>query len=133
MIVRTGVAIVSLGLMAAACSGADRPTEPSLSPSATPEASELSEPGVSWLKVDPQQGVPGAAVALDVACLDNLGIVHSPVLDIGALNGDPEGHQPWHQFGTATVRSDASPGRHQIVATCGAEELSTAFTVVPSR
>jgi hypothetical protein len=136
MNVRTGVTIVSavsLGLIVAGCGGAAQRAEPSLSPSATPEAAELSAPGVSWLKVDPEQGVVGAAVSLDVACLDNLGIVHSPVLDIGALNGDPEGHQPWHQFATATVRPDAVPGRHQIVATCGTEELSTAFTVVPSR
>lgn len=85
------------------------------------------------MRVAPEQGVAGSAVSLDVACLDNLGTVHSPVLDIGALNGDPEGHQPWHQFGAATIRSDAAPGRHQIFATCGAEELSTAFTVLPSR
>jgi hypothetical protein len=71
-------------------------------------------------------------VSLDVACLDNLGAVRSPVLDIGALKGNPDGHQPWHLFGPGTVRSDAAPGRYQISATCGTAELSTAFTVVPA-
>ena len=69
-------------------------------------------------------------MSLDLACLDNLGAVRSPVLDIGALKGNPEGHQPWHLFGTAIVRSDATPGRYQISAACGATELSAAFTVV---
>jgi hypothetical protein len=136
MSVRTGVAvisIVSLGLLTAACSGASRPTGPSSSPSTT-KPSELTRPapGMSWLKVFPEQGAPRSAVALDVACLDNLGTVHSSVLDIRAVQGNPQGHQPWHLFGTATVRSDATPGRYQISTTCGADELSAAFTVVPA-
>jgi hypothetical protein len=69
-------------------------------------------------------------VSLDVACLDGLGAVRSPVLDIGALKGNPDGHQPWNVFGTATVRPDAAPGQYQISARCGASELSAAFTVV---
>jgi hypothetical protein len=74
-------------------------------------------------------------VSLDVACLDGLGAVHSPVLDIGALKGNADGHEPWNVFGTATVRSDAAPGRYQISASCGAGELSAVFTVLapPSR
>jgi hypothetical protein len=88
---------------------------------------------MSWLRVSPEQGAPSAAVALDVACLDNLGAVHSPVLAIGIVQGDPAGHQPWHLFGAATVRPDAAPGRYQISATCGADELSAAFTVLPAR
>ncbi|MDQ4093042.1 MAG: hypothetical protein M3143_06455 [Actinomycetota bacterium] len=74
-------------------------------------------------------------MSLDVACLDNLGAVQSPVLDIGPLKGNPEGHQPWRLLGTATVRPDAAAGRYRIVATCGASELSTDFTVLtaPSR
>ncbi|MGH3778834.1 MAG: hypothetical protein ACRDRR_24375 [Pseudonocardiaceae bacterium] len=85
---------------------------------------------MSWLKVAPERGTPNSAVSLDVACLDNLGAVQSPVLDIGSLNGNPDGHQPWHLFGTATVRPDAAPGRYQVSTTCGASELSTDFTVV---
>ncbi|MGH3889803.1 MAG: hypothetical protein ACRDSZ_25110 [Pseudonocardiaceae bacterium] len=83
----------------------------------------------------PEWGAPSSTVSLDVACLDNLGAVQSPVLDIGSLNGNPEGHQPWHLFGAATVRPDAAPGRYRVFATCGASELSTDFTVVagPSR
>jgi hypothetical protein len=69
-------------------------------------------------------------VSLDVACLDNLGTVQSPVLDIGPLKGNPQGHQPWRLLGTATVRPDAVAGRHRVVTTCGADELSTDFTVV---
>lgn len=153
MSVRTGVAIASivvLGVLAVGCSGAARPSEPSSPPSSTaqppnvqpPDAQppELSPtptaaPGVSWLRVTPEQGAPGSPVSLDVACLDDLGAVHSPVLDIGALKGNPDGHQPWNVFGTATVRPDAAPGRYQISASCGASELSAAFTVVaaPSR
>jgi hypothetical protein len=83
------------------------------------------------LRVTPQQGAPGSTVSLDVACLDNLGAVHSPVLDVGALKGNPEGHQPWRLFGTATVRTNAAAGQYQISTTCGANELSTAFTVIP--
>jgi hypothetical protein len=82
------------------------------------------------LRVTPQQGTPGSTVSLDLACLDNVGVVHSPVLDIGALNGNPEGHQPWRLFGTATVRSNAASGHYQISTTCGADELSTEFTVI---
>ncbi|MDQ4011993.1 MAG: hypothetical protein M3228_15165 [Actinomycetota bacterium] len=90
---------------------------------------------VSWLRATPGQGTPSSAVSLDVACLDNLGAVQSPVLDIGPLKGNPEGHQPWRLLGTATVRPDAAPGRYRIIATCGGSEIATDFTVVagPSR
>ncbi|MGH3602168.1 MAG: hypothetical protein ACRDQH_18135 [Pseudonocardiaceae bacterium] len=154
MSVRTGVAIASivvLGVFGAACSATTKPTEPSPSPSsaAQPPAAQPPDaqrpelgptpistlappaPGASWLRVSPQQGAPGSTVSLDVACLDNLGAVHSPVLDIGALKGNPEGHQPWRLFGTATVRSNAAAGQYQISTTCGASELSTGFTVTP--
>ena len=136
--------IVSLGVLTAACS---RPSEPGSSPSRGTESSRppsvlpsglpsglpTSAPGVSWLRVSPEQGAPGSAVSLDVACLDNLGAVRSPVLDIGALTGNPDGHQPWHLFGTAIVRSDAAPGRYQVSTTCGTIELSTTFTVLRAR
>lgn len=118
------VVVVGLGVFGGACSV---PAESSSVPA--------SAPPVSWLRVTPEQGVPNSAVSLDVACLDGLGVVQSPVLDIGTLKGDPEGHQPWHLFGTATVRPDAAPGRYRVSTTCGAGELSTDFTVVaaPSR
>ncbi len=138
MSVRTSVAavsIVSLGVLAVACSGAARPiTEPSSSPTRAIEPSELTAPApsVSWLRVSPEQGAAGSAVSLDVACLDDLGAVRSPVLDIGLLKGNPDGHQPWRLFGTATVRADVAPGRYRISATCGASELFTGFTVVPA-
>lgn len=90
----------------------------------------IGVPSVSWLRVAPEQGTPNSVVSLDVACLDNLGAVQSPVLDIGPLQDNPEGHQPWHLFGTATVRPDAAPGRYRVSATCGASELSTDVTVV---
>jgi hypothetical protein len=145
--VRSGVAIASvvvLGVFGAACSGAARPAEPSrpspsgvtVEPSASAEPSEPTPTpttaalGANWLRVTPQQGTPGSTVSLDLACLDNVGVVHSPVLDIGALNGNPEGHQPWRLFGTATVRSNAASGHYQISTTCGADELSTEFTVI---
>jgi hypothetical protein len=131
MSVRAFVAIagiVSLGVLTAACS---RPSEPGSSPSRGTESSvPPSAPGVNWLRVSPGQGAPGSAVSLDVACLDNLGAVRSAVLDIGALKGNPDGHQPWHLFGTATVRWDATPGRYQVSTTCGTIELSTTFTVL---
>ncbi|MFN2479258.1 MAG: hypothetical protein ABR615_08820 [Pseudonocardiaceae bacterium] len=151
MRVRTGVAIVSivvLGAFGAACSGVARPIEPSptrgpssspgltVEPSATAEPAQSTPtltpaaPGASWLRVSPQQGAPGSTVSLDLACLDNVGAVHSPVLDIGALKGNPAGHQPWRLFGTATVRSNAAAGQYQISTTCGANELSTQFTVI---
>jgi hypothetical protein len=86
---------------------------------------------MSWLRVAPQEGLRGATVKVDVACLDVLGAVHSPVLDIGALQPDPNGHQPWHLFGTAMVRPDAAPGSYPVSAACGAQQLSATFTVVP--
>lgn len=86
---------------------------------------------MSWLRLSPQQGSPGSAVSLDVACLDTLGAVHSPILDIGPLAGNPDGHQPWRQFGTATVRAGASPGRYPVSATCGTGAVSATFTVTP--
>lgn len=134
MSIRTSFAalsIVSLGVLAAACSGTASPsTEPHSSPARATEP-----PEVSWLRVSPEQGAAGSAVSLDVACLDNLGAVNSPVLDIGPLRGNPDGHQPWRLFGTATVASDAAAGRYRVSATCGAGEVSTGFTVVsaPSR
>ncbi|MFY9807037.1 MAG: hypothetical protein WAK86_07185 [Pseudonocardiaceae bacterium] len=137
MSMRTSVAIASIivvGVLGAGCSAPTRPAEPSTSPSPTETLTETLRPtpapGVSWLRVSPQQGAPGAPVSLDVACLDGLGAVHSPVLDIGALKGNPDGHQPWNVFGTATVRPDAAPGQYQISARCGASELSAAITVV---
>lgn len=136
MSVRKSVAVISLGVVAVACSAAPKPSEPSSAPSPPAEASEptptpASAPGMSWLRVAPQEGLRNARVSLDVACQDKLGTVHSPVLDIGALQPDPMGHQPWHLTGTATVHSDAAPGQYSISATCGAEMLSAAFTVVP--
>jgi hypothetical protein len=137
----TGILSAALvGVLTAACSRPSepgpppglRPSTPSSLPS-TPERPTPSAPGVSWLRVSPDQGAPGSAVSLDVACLDNLGAVHSPVLTIGALRGNPNGHQPWHLFGSGTVRPDAAPGRYQISATCGAAELSAPFTVLPAR
>jgi hypothetical protein len=95
-----------------------------------PSSAPIGVPSVSWLRVSPEQGAPSSVVSLDVACLDDLGTVQSPVLEIGPLKGNPEGHQPWHLFGTATVRPDAAPGRYRVAATCGASELSTDFTVV---
>jgi hypothetical protein len=152
MRVRSGVAIASivvLELFGAACAGAARPAEPSrpspspgltVEPRTTAEPSEPpstpaltptpAAPGANWLRVTPQQGAPGSTVSLDLACLDNVGAVHSPVLDIGALKGNPEGHQPWRLFGTATVRSNAASGQYQISTTCGANEVSTDFIVI---
>lgn len=125
----TTVSIVSVAL-GVACS---QPKESRTSES-QPNQSQPAPPapGVSWLRVSPAQGTPGSAVSLDVACLDNLGAVHSPVVHIGALRGNPNGHQPWHLFGSGTVRSDAAPGRYQISATCGTAELSAPFTVLPA-
>lgn len=135
---RVVFAIVSLGVLVSACSGPSGPsplpsrTVTALPTTALPTTALPATSGVGWLRVSPEQGAPGSAVSLDVACLDKLGVVHSPVLDIGALKGNPDGHQPWHLFGPGTVSSDAAPGRYQVSATCGAAELSTAFTVVPA-
>ncbi|MGH3828997.1 MAG: hypothetical protein ACRDRS_00880 [Pseudonocardiaceae bacterium] len=124
------VSIVSLGVLTSACS---RSSEPGSALSRTTASLEPapSAGGVSWLRVSPGQGAPGAAVTLDVACLDNLGAVRSPVLNIGELKGNPDGHQPWHLFGPATVRPTATPGQYQITTTCGQTTLSAAFTVAP--
>jgi hypothetical protein len=129
--------IVGMGMLSAACSVSAklepaRPAESGSAPSRTMDLSTLPAPapGVSWLRVSPEQGAPGAAVSLDVACLDSLGTVHSPVLGIGALKASPEGHQPWHLTGPATVRPDAKPGRYPVSVMCGAGALSATFSVV---
>lgn len=148
MRLRTGVvtaSIVVLGAFTAGCSGAAPPPGPrtlpsrtvtpspsvDVSPSTQPSA-ELNgpAPGMNWVRVSPAQGTPGSTVSLDVACLDKLGAVRSPVLDIGAVAPNPDGHQPWHLFGSATVRPDAAPGRYQISTTCGTSDLYTPFTVL---
>lgn len=136
MSIRTGVAVVSLGALAMACSAAPGPAEARSSPSPAIESPGIESaappaPGVSWLRVSPEEGLRNATVSLDVACLDKLGSVQSPVLEVGALQSGPDGHQPWHLTGTATVRSDAAPGRYPVSAMCGTDELSAAFTVVP--
>lgn len=139
MSLRTSTAVVTLGMLTVACSavsqpsesGTSKPSQSSAPSSATVQPSESSAPGTSWLRVSPQEGLRGATVSLDVACLDNLGAVRSPVLEIGALKGDPDGHQPWHLTGTATVRSDAAPGQYPVSADCGNDQLSAAFTVIP--
>lgn len=130
-------------VLAGACSAAPGPSEPrpseprpsepgaSRSPANETSAPAASAPGVSWLRLSPEEGLRGATVSLDVACLDNPGAVHSPVLDVGGLTSNPDGHQPWHLTGTATVHSDAAPGRYPVSATCGTDELSATFTVVP--
>lgn len=146
MRVRIGFAAFSIGgvaLLGAACSGSASPvsagagaTHSELAspgqgrPMAEPSSPADVAPSVSWLRTTPEQGSPNSTVSLDVACLDNLGTVQSPVLDIGPLKGNPEGHQPWRLLGTATVRPDAVAGRYRIFTTCGASELSTDFTVV---
>lgn len=134
MSVRMSVAVASLVVAAVGCS-AVTPTEPASAPNLPVGASESAktpapDPGVSWLRVEPQVGARDSTVSLDVACLDTLGPVRSPALDIDELQPDPAGHQPWHLTGTATV-SDAAPGQYSISATCGTETLSAAFTVVP--
>lgn len=137
MSVRMRVAIVGVGVLAVACSAAPTPSEPvtppsrTLAPSEEPATTPAPDPGVSYLRVTPEEGRANATVTLDVACLDTLGPVRSPVLDIGALQADPAGHQPWRQTGTATVRSDATPGEYEISATCGTETLLAVFTVEP--
>lgn len=127
------VSIVGLGLLSAACAGHAGPG--AARPLAEPSSSAEGAPSVSWLRATPGQATPNSAVSLDVACLDDLGAVQSPVLDIGPLQGNPEGHQPWRLLGTATVRPEAAPGRYRIIATCGDGELATDFIVVagPSR
>ena len=100
-----------------------------------PGPSTLPAPatGVSWLHVSPPQGLPGSRVALDVACLDELGPVSSPALDVGPLAPNPQGHRPWHLSGAATVRPGTAPGRYPISAACGNQRLSATFTVVAGR
>jgi hypothetical protein len=128
--------IISVGLLAVGCAGSAKPADVTPSPShatipseATPTPAQA--PGLSWLRLSPQEGLRGATVKLDVACLDSLGEVHSPVLDVGALQPDPNGHQPWHLFGSATVRPDAAPGAYPVSAACGTQQLSATYTVVP--
>ena len=135
MNVRTSAVIVSLGLVTVACAGTPRPVEISPSEVSPSPSQRTTTPapaqGVSWLRVAPQEGLRGATVKLDVACLDDLGAVNSPVLDVGALQPDPNGHQPWHLLGTATVRPDAAPGAYPVSANCGNQQLRATFTVVP--
>jgi hypothetical protein len=131
-----GISIAGMGLLAAACAGKPSSTEVKPSPSrtttaATPATTPEAAPGVSWLRLSPQEGLRNATVKLDVACLDDLGAVHSPVLDVGALQPDPNGHQPWRVFGTATVRPDAPFGAFPVSATCGTQQLTAMFTVIP--
>jgi hypothetical protein len=130
------VSIAGVGLLAAACAGNTSSTEVKVSPSRTSTpamqaTTPESAPGASWLRLSPQEGLRNATVKLDVACLDDLGAVHSPVLDVGALQPDPNGHQPWHVFGTATVRPDAPFGAFPVSANCGPQQLTATFTVVP--
>jgi hypothetical protein len=74
---RVVFAIVSLGVLVSACSGPSGPSPlPSRTAPALPATALPSTSGVSWLRVSPEQGAPGSAVSLDVACLDTLGVVH---------------------------------------------------------
>ncbi len=130
------VGIASVGMLAVACTGTPSPTDVRSSPGRTvtpqvPTTTPSPALGESWLRLSPQEGLRNATVKLDVACLDDLGAVRSPVLDVGALQPDPNGHQPWHLFGTATVRPDAPVGAFPVSATCGVRQLTATFTVVP--
>ncbi|HZS21726.1 MAG TPA: hypothetical protein VFA63_12175, partial [Pseudonocardiaceae bacterium] len=129
------VGIASVGMLAVACTGTPSPTDVRSSPGRTvtpqvPTTTPSPALGESWLRLSPQEGLRNATVKLDVACLDDLGAVRSPVLDVGALQPDPNGHQPWHLFGTATVRPDAPVGAFPVSATCGVRQLTATFTVV---
>ncbi|MBV9059545.1 MAG: hypothetical protein JO296_07845 [Pseudonocardiales bacterium] len=135
-IVVASVSIASVGMLAAACAGAASRTDVRSTPSRTttspvPATTPAPTSGGSWLRLSPQEGLRNATVKLDVACLDDLGAVRSPVLDVAALQPDPNGHQPWHLFGTATVRPDAPLGAFPVSATCGTQQLTATFTVVP--
>jgi hypothetical protein len=128
--------IVGVGMLAAACAGTAsridvRSTPSPITTSPVPATTPAPTSGESWLRLSPQEGLRNATVKLDVACLDDLGAVHSPVLDVAALQPDPNGHQPWHLFGTATVRPDAPFGTFPVSATCGTQQLTATFTVVP--
>jgi hypothetical protein len=134
--VAASIGIASVGMLAAACAGTASPTDGRTTPSRAtappvPATTSASAPGENWLRLSPQEGLRNATVKLDVACLDELGAVHSPVLDVGALQPDPNGHQPWHVFGTATVRPDAPVGAFPVAASCGTQQLTATFTVVP--
>ncbi|HET9889181.1 MAG TPA: hypothetical protein VFQ42_01650 [Mycobacterium sp.] len=127
---------VGMGVLAVACAGTPEPVDGRPSPGRSTAPAEATTtpvpaPGVSWLRLSPQEGLRGATVKLDVACLDDLGAVHSPVLEVGALQPDPNGHQPWHLLGTATIRPDAAPGAYPVSAACGTQQLAATFTVVP--
>lgn len=125
---------LSLGVFTAACAVAAGPTGPTPAralPATSATLADPTTPAMSWLRLSPEQGSPGSTVSLDVACLDDLGPVSSPVLDIGQLTGNPEGHQPWNRFGAATVHPNATSGPYRVSVTCGAGELSAIFTVVP--
>lgn len=133
---RRVVVSVGVGVLAVACAGTPEPVDGKPSPGRSTAPAEATTtpvpaPGVSWLRLSPQEGLRGATVKLDVACLDDLGAVHSPVLEVGALQPDPNGHQPWHLLGTATVRPDAAPGAYPVSAACGTQQLAATFTVVP--
>ncbi|MGH4026408.1 MAG: hypothetical protein ACRDRV_17675 [Pseudonocardiaceae bacterium] len=86
---------------------------------------------MSWLEMDPEQGMPGTTVYFDVACQDDLGPLSSSAFNFGPLQGDPEGHQPWHLYGTGTVR-DVAPGYYDVTATCGSDQLANTFRVLES-
>ncbi|HEY6422816.1 MAG TPA: hypothetical protein VIY28_06125 [Pseudonocardiaceae bacterium] len=138
MNVRIGVVavrILTVGVLTAACSSAaGPPIEPSSAPGHPASSAgplEPATPPVRWLRVSPELVAPGSTVSLNVACLDKLGPVSSPALDIGPLKGNPDGHQPWNLFGAATVHSNAAPGPYRVSATCGPDELSAPVTVTP--
>ncbi|MPZ66692.1 MAG: hypothetical protein GEU83_14670 [Pseudonocardiaceae bacterium] len=120
------LAVCMMGLGAPTAVGQDeRSTEPTTT---EPQPSDIEV----TLALNPATVAPGQTVIATAACgAGDEATLASPVLAPVVLTADPDGHQPWALHGTTTVRQDAQPGDHDVVADCDGGAVSTVLTVLP--
>jgi hypothetical protein len=84
------------------------------------------------VSIVPAKGVVGTKVTVNVICVD-LQPVTSAALAIGEVASLPGGGEGRPYFAVTGKVKDVKPGLYKVSTKCGAETISTPFTVVASK
>jgi hypothetical protein len=93
------------------------------------EETPTSRPAIS---VVPTKGVAGSKVSVNVICVD-LQPVTSAALTIGEVAALPGGGEGRPYFAVTGKVKNVKPGTYRVSTKCGAELISTAFTVLADK
>lgn len=92
-------------------------------------AAEPETPPRASISIVPTKGVAGTKVTVKVICVD-LQPVTSAALAIGEVASLPGGGEGRPYFAVTGKVKDVKPGLYKVSTKCGAEAISTTFTVV---